>query len=70
MTHNLAVGTVVAGHMTVNGVTGVTVGGVIVANDTASEAYFVAVRFKQLSHDTLRAAAIVSMATPVVVTTL
>lgn len=70
MTHNLAVGTVVAGHMTVDGVSGVTVGGVIVGNDTASENYFVAVRFRQLSHDIFKPALVVSMDTPVVVTTL
>lgn len=53
MTHNLAIGTVVRAHMTVNGVTGVTVGGIVVGNDTASETYFVAVRFALNAKDKL-----------------
>ncbi len=46
MSHNIPLGTVVVGHTTVNGVTGVTVAGVVVAFGDSSEQYVVGLGFQ------------------------
>ena len=68
MTHNLAIGTVVTGLVTVEGVTGQTVGGVILRNAAASEHYIVGIDFEVVNHGQLKWAREEEVDTPLDVT--